>query len=403
LQKNAQIKGFRPGKAPRKFVEGMYGERVKADSIQYLFEQSLDKAAREHSLRVVSLDDIHMHEGHDHDGAKIDGVQVEALVSIFPEPKISHYTGLTAEAKIRAVTDEEVQKIVDEQIENMRRSKSTSTPRNEGEVSIDGDSVFFNYIAISSDEKVLKDGPGAIVVGKGAWPAPTDEKLLGVKNGDTVTLELSFPESFYVKELRSQTASVTFTVTEVRQIILPEVTDEFVQSLGEGDTVQEVRKKLETSIRKDVDDENLGEKRMAILDAIATANPFAVPARIIDQVAREMLGAILQAPREKLDELDLSIFPGIQDMALTRAKRDIILLQLEKEFAFEISEEEVSAKIEEYSKDRPEIEKKIQEYYSKPEARKNLKDSLLREKVLDVITQKNVITEKPKETESAEA
>ncbi|MBQ3109653.1 MAG: trigger factor family protein, partial [Clostridia bacterium] len=103
--KNINIPGFRKGKAPRKFIEKMYGEAIfYEDAINFAFPAAYDEAVKELGLDTVSqpeVDIVSVGEGN--------GCVLSVLVTVKPEVKLGDYKGLKVEKVVAPVTDEEVE------------------------------------------------------------------------------------------------------------------------------------------------------------------------------------------------------------------------------------------------------------------------------------------------------
>jgi FKBP-type peptidyl-prolyl cis-trans isomerase (trigger factor) len=136
-------------------------------------------------------------------------------------------------------------------------------------------------------------------------------------------------------------------VCEVKSIslfIVPELTDEYAQELKLGETVAEMRAKLETDLKKVFDDRNRNRKLEAVLTEIEKNNPFEIPQVLIDEEIRSILVERKFINPKKTDpkKIDVTRFRGfLGSEAETRVRNFIILERIEEQEGFEASDEDV--------------------------------------------------------------
>ena len=118
-RKKIMIPGFRKGKAPRKFIEKFYGEKVfYDDAINSVYPDALEEAIKESKLAFVE-DKIDF----DLVSADKDGLKFKATITTKPEVQIEGYKGLKVEKEISKVNDEDV----DKELENIRQRDARMT------------------------------------------------------------------------------------------------------------------------------------------------------------------------------------------------------------------------------------------------------------------------------------
>ena len=85
------IPGFRPGKAPRKIVESMYGAEVfYEEAVNIVLPDAYEKAVSDEKLEVVGYPEVEL------ENCGKDGVTFKATVAVYPEVKLGQYKGLEA-------------------------------------------------------------------------------------------------------------------------------------------------------------------------------------------------------------------------------------------------------------------------------------------------------------------
>ncbi len=183
-------------------------------------EASTDAATTEASASSISILN------------NLDNLETETLKDINPEDYVTlgEYKGVTVEATLEAVTDE----AVEEQIENI---KSTNPPMTEvtDRAVQDGDTVNIDYVGKYADSGEAFDGGTAegatLVIGSGSYIDGFESGLIGVNAGDTVDLNLTFPEDYSATDLAGKDVVFTVTVNSI-SVASDEITDEWAAGLG---------------------------------------------------------------------------------------------------------------------------------------------------------------------------
>lgn len=152
------------------------------------------------------------------------------------------YKGIEVTANSSLLSDD----YVDFSINYLRSQHATIVEAPDKTVVENGDIANIDYAGYK--DGVAFDGGTAagqnLMIGSGSFIPGFEEGLIGVKVGETVSLDLTFPEDYSNSEELAG-ADVTFevTVNSISTAELPELTDEFVQSLGLTDcnTVDELK------------------------------------------------------------------------------------------------------------------------------------------------------------------
>lgn len=237
IAKEVKLPGFRAGKVPRRVLEARIGlAPAREQALNDAIPQYLAKAVREHDVDLIDTPQVEITSGRD-DGP----VAFDATVEVRPEITVPGYGGLRVELPSPHVTDDEV----DEEIAN--ELKRFGTLADVDRPSAVGDYVTLDLAASRDGEPVsgLNADDWSYEIGQGWVSDDFDDHLVGVSAGD----ELSFTTT---PKGTDDPADFTITVSHVQELVLPELTDEWVaENLGEFETVAEwndsVRQRLTDS------------------------------------------------------------------------------------------------------------------------------------------------------------
>lgn len=280
--KRVNAPGFRKGKLPRAVFNKMYGEEaLYQDAVDYVLPRAYTKAIDELEVSPLAMPDIDVKEI-----SKEEGVKFEAVVTVKPNVELGEYKNLGLEKDSVEVTDADVEERLDSLL-----SRQAEWQIKEGE-SKKGDIVVIDFKGFIGD-KAFEGGEAKgyeLELGSGSFIPGFEEQLEGkVAPVDTV-VNVTFPENYQVADLAGKEAKFEVTVHDVKEKVLPELTDEFVKEFSKeaASTVAEYKEKLKEEIK--LEKENLAEKSYSdkvISTAVENAK-LSVPEKLVEQEVDSM-------------------------------------------------------------------------------------------------------------------
>lgn len=280
--KRVNAPGFRKGKLPRAVFNKMYGEEaLYQDAVDYVLPRAYTKAIDELEVSPLAMPDIDVKEI-----SKEEGVKFEAVVTVKPNVELGEYKNLGLEKDSVEVTDADVEERLDSLL-----SRQAEWQIKEGE-SKKGDIVVIDFKGFIGDE-AFEGGEAKgyeLELGSGSFIPGFEEQLEGkVAPVDTV-VNVIFPENYQVADLAGKEAKFEVTVHDVKEKVLPELTDEFVKEFTKeaASTVAEYKEKLKEEIK--LEKENLAEKSYSdkvISTAVENAK-LSVPEKLVEQEVDSM-------------------------------------------------------------------------------------------------------------------
>jgi trigger factor len=230
LAQEVKIHGFRPGKAPLPIVEATVGAaRVRQEAIDDLLNPVLNDVLKEEEIEpainpeLESMDDV---EG---------GVEVEVRVTLWPRIDLPEYKDRKVEVTNPAVTEDEAQDQTRRMLEQFATVEEVERQAGKGDfVSID--------LAATKDGEPVDEAMAEDIlyeVGSGLLVDGIDDEIEGVSAGDQVSFRGALPDGF--GDRAGEEVDFTITVHEVKERILPELTDDWVDENTEFDTVADLQ------------------------------------------------------------------------------------------------------------------------------------------------------------------
>ncbi|GAB6062812.1 trigger factor [Deferrisoma palaeochoriense] len=386
LRRSVTLPGFRKGKAPLSLIRRHYGDRVRADVLGRLIEESYREAVLSENLVPVSDADIQI-QSMPEEGA----LAYTAVIEVRPEVEARTYTGLTLKKERVEVDEAEV----DEQLERLRQSRATFEPAPEGHEAAEGDMVVMDFTG-TVDGEPLEGGSGedrSVILGTGTLVEGFEEQLKGAKAGEERTVEITFPDDYPNEAIAGKTAQFQVTVKEVKVRTVPELDDEFAKDVAEVEGLEELRDTIRDQIRAEKEKAAENRFRDRLIDALLDANPFEVPpSQVQEQLEFSMARIKEDLARRGLDLAQIGIDEGQfrenQRAAAERTVRWAYLVgAIARAEGIEITDADVDARIEEIAQADGRPVSLVKSFFEQGGRLEGLRNYLLEQRVIERVVE----------------
>ena len=397
MRRKINVPGFRPGKAPRKMIERMYGAEVFfEEAINIAFPEAYEAAVEQEKLQVVGYPAVEM-VGE----VTKDGFTFKATAPVYPEVTLGEYKGLKAEKPEVKVTAADV----DERLK-------TLADRNTRLVSVDreaksGDTAVIDFEGFLNG-KPFEGGKGEnhnLELGSGSFVPGFEDQVIGIKAGEEKDIDITFPENYH-EDLAGKAVVFKVKVHEVKEKEVPEMDDEFAKDVSEFDTLKDLKadlkKKITEERQKDADrvfEENL-------MNQVAENITADIPDVMVENQARQYLDNFKaqisrQFPYEEYKKMtgmdDEKLLADAKEPALRQVKMDLAVAAIIKAENIEASDEDVEA---EYKKMAEQFGMDV-DMVKKYLVKEQVQDQLLSQKAVAVVVD-SATAEKPKKAAKKE-
>lgn len=263
------VPGFRKGKAPRAFMEKMYGEGLFYEpALDLVYPDAVEGAVKEAELTLVAAP-------HDVEIVSVgkEGVEIKLKATVKPEVEIGEYKGIKASKEDVKVEAGEVDARIDEM-----RDRNSRMVTVEDRAAKDGDMTVIDFEGFV-DGTAFEGGKGEnfnLTLGSGQFIPGFEEKVVGHKTGESFDIDVTFPQE-YAPELAGKDAVFKITLHEIKEKQLPELDDEFVKDVSEFETLDELKKDIEANIRKEKEEHADHEVDDQLMDALIGSLKAEIP------------------------------------------------------------------------------------------------------------------------------
>jgi trigger factor len=383
MVREVSIPGFRKGKAPRVILEQQVGKgALLQEALEHLVPQLYKEAIQSKNLEPIAEPELEITQS--------EPLIFKAIVSLRPEVKLGDYHNIRLDAGPEIeVTDNEVASA----IEKFRREQGAWVPVDRAAEL--GDLVTMS-IQANVDEKPWLDHKDILyeMDKDSRSPVPGFASCLqGTEKNTEKAFNLGIPDDYPIAEMRGKEASFRVTVSEIKEKELPELNDELAKGVGYGG-LEDMKEKVVALLRTRAEARNRLELQQQALDALAGMSEVNYPPILEDQEIDELLKS--EAQRLGFKEIadyvnrahktEEEIRQELRPIAEKRLVQGLVLGELAEQEEIEISASEVDNRIDEIVSDAEDKEK-ARQFFSQPQFRQSIEQSLRSRKTMDHLLQ----------------
>ena len=375
LVKKARIPGFRKGKASREVLERHIGrDGLLEEALNRLLPQAYEQAIKEQGIEAAATPSIEIEQ--------TDPVVFKATVPLRPAVKLGDYHQLRLTPEAVEVSEDNVNAV----IEQLRRQHGTWEPV-EREVGFD-DLVALD-IESHIEGKPFINQPGVQYEVLRDQPLPVPgfaEQLVGMKGGGEKEFQLKLPADYPRAELGGKEAHFKVKVSEVKQLRLPPLGDEFAALVNpELKTLGLLREKISSSLRLRAEEKAKEEFEERVIDGVVSESQVEFPPLLVDMEIAHLLdqqARWLQASGRRLNKSGEELREELRPLATKRVTRSLVLEKVAEEEKIEVSDGEIKAELENIARSVRGGKGEVQEWLNSPQAHSSVEQSLTRRKTV---------------------
>ncbi len=391
LARQVNVRGFRPGKAPRSVLERLYGASLAEQLEQTLVAETLSDAIEQAGLEPVSEPAI---ESQAPRGGE--SFSYTARVEVKPEIELPDLAGLPARRPRVEVTGVDV----DQELENLRQRSAKLMEEPPESFVETGHVVTVDFVG-RVDGEPFEGGTGQDVeveIGSGRFLPDFETQLVGAASGEDRELTVAFPDDYGNDELAGKTAVFAAHVVAIKRREVPELDDEFAKDLGDFDDLDALR----TRIREDLEESREQAARSVLhrtlLDALIERAPFEVPPGMVE---RRLQGELESAHRRLEGQVDHDMLhqqlaswrEEWRERAERQVREGLLLEAVARAESLSASSDDVEARIEEMAERQGVAPARLRTAYGDDALARALEAQLTDEKALEFLAARAKVEE----------
>jgi trigger factor len=392
LAKNIKVPGFRKGNVP----VSVAAKHVDPEALsQQTLEDALSKAVADAYMaeEIQALDRPAVEIKKFVPGQEL---EFTAEAEILPKVTLGDYKSLKAESPKVTVSAKEVNEIIDRMRQGFAEKQDvTRAAKN-------GDEATIDFVG-KKDDVAFDGGTGTdypLTLGSNSFIPGFEEGIVGKKPGETFDLELTFPKDYHAKELKGANVTFTTTLKNLKEVVLPELTDELAAKAGPFTSVDELKADIKRELTAQKERE-AGEKlKDALVQQLIDVSTVPAPEILVkDQeqsIERDMTQNLMYQGLSLDQYIDTKGFKTkeewldkeVQPAAEARVKAGLALAELSKVLKIEASTAELDEHVAMYKKqyaNNPQLVKQL----DSDDARRDIANRLLTEKTVAKLVELN--------------
>ena len=404
----ANIKGFRPGKVPVPHLKRLYGKSLMAEVVQKTIDDQSKKVLTENNLKPAYQPEVKLPEEETEVNAIMDGkgdLAFSMAFEVIPTFELKDVSNVELTRHVVEVSDDQVNEALSRLT---AQYKSWETRDGKAEK---GDKVTIGFVG-SIDGKPFDGGTAEDVpleIGSGQFIPGFEDQLIGAKAGDELTVKVSFPESYGVKELAGKPAEFAVKVAGVEMPKEGTVDDEFAKKIGFEDLAK-LKEMISGRIANDFSAMTAMKLKRDVLDALDGLYSFELPQRLVEAefngiwsaLEAEMKKAGKTFEDEKTTEEEAR--KEYRGIAERRVRLGLVLGTLGEKEGIQVNEQELQQSLMARARQFPGQEKQVFDHYRKnPNALMELRGPVFEQKVVDFLVSQAKVTEKKVTREELQA
>ena len=386
------IEGFRKGKAPRAIIEKNYGASVfYDDALDHLFAHEYQEAlASDKDIEPVSNPEIKI------DKFDKDGIVLIAEAQSMPEVKLGKYKGLTLKKATGTVSDEDVEKELNQSRERQARYVEVERESKEGDyVVID----FTGY----TDQKAFEGGSAQdyrLKLGSHTFIEGFEDQLVGLKKGDKKDVKVTFPVDYFSEDLKGKDAIFDVTVKKVEEKTLPPLDDEFASNVSEFETLADYKADIKKHLEENLQAKLKREDENNLIETIVKSSEVEIPDVLVERQLDSFIedfamrlgyqGYKLEDYLKQTNTTEEELREERREQAKEVVKTRLVLETIVKQENLDVTEKELDEKLavtaEKYGKSLEEYKKNLGD--------RNIayiQNDILMQKLLSLLTNSNTL------------
>jgi trigger factor len=333
LAKKVRLPGFRKGHVPAGLMEKRFGQALEQETIEKVIGDAYKQALESEGLQPItqgSIERIDYEPGTD--------LTFNVDLEVRPEIELERVGGFAVVREQPGVGDEQVGEV----LQRLREENAVWREKEDAPAAGDMATVEITALDDSTPAEPLKPRRYQIVIGEGQALPAVEDAIRTLKPGESGEFDVELPENPDEPEGAKLPHRMRVELSEVKEPVYPEMDDEFARSLGEFDDFASLKTRIGEDLEKEAAREADRGVRMQLVQQIIEANPFEVPASMVQNYLERLMPAREGADEERLREAREQMWPAAEHAL----KRMLVVERVAEMEALHATTSELDTRIE---------------------------------------------------------
>ena len=401
LKDKANIKGFRPGKVPMTHLKKVYGRSAMSEVMSDAINATVGKALDDRSERAATQPKIDLPEDQQTINQVLDGeadLSFDVTYEVLPPVTVMDLKTIKLEKPVVEIDEADVDKEVQRVFAQQRGFEDKG---DEGVVET-GDRLGLSFKGTIKG-KAFPGGTADhahLTVGSGEFIPGFEEQLVGMKKGETKSIEVTFPKDYAQEDLAGKKADFEVSILHVDGPKAGELNDDFAKSLG-LDGVDKLRDAVREQMVAALASMSRQAVKRQILDALDEGHKFDVPADLVDAEFNTIWQRVeheVQAHGRSFEDegtTEEAAREQYRTIAERRVRLGLVVAEIGNVNKIDVTEEEHQQALIAEVRRFPGQEQQVYDYYRKnPQALAGLRAPVFENKVVDFVGELAISTDK---------
>ncbi|MEJ6391852.1 trigger factor [Gymnodinialimonas sp. 2305UL16-5] len=390
-QPEVEMKGFRKGKVPMALLKKQFGQRLMGEAMQESVDAAMQGHLDESGDRPAMQPDVKMVN---EDWKEGDDVVISMTYEKLPEIPDVDYKAIKLEKLTVAPADADI----DEALGNLAENAQNFATKKGGKAA-DGDQVVMDFVGKVDGEAF--DGGSAedfpLVLGSGQFIPGFEEKLIGVKKGEEIDVEVTFPEDYQAENLAGKPAIFSCTIKDVKKPVPAEIDDELAKKFGAED-LDALKGQITDRLKSEYAGAARAVMKRGLLDQLDDVVSFDLPPSLVQAEADQIAHQLWHEENPDVEGHDHDKIEPTEEhnkLAERRVKLGLLLAELGQKNDVQVTDAEMTQAIMTQARQYPGQERAFFEFIQQnQQAQQQVRAPLFEDKVVDFITEMAEVTEK---------
>ncbi len=380
LASRVRLPGFRAGRIPASVMEKRFGAALNQEMVDRL----VGDAYRE-VLRLRELSPISEGEVEELDYQPDQDLSFTISFDVSPEIEFARLGGFAVQRPRADVKDADV----DQVLQRLRDQNGAWAPVEEGHP-VAGDLVSVSVTRLTDEgDDDEEPRPYDLVLGEGDAIPDVESAIYTLPVGEEGEFDVTFPDDFPNEERRGQSERLRILLRERKERQLPDLDDAFARSLGDFDGLDALKARVREDLEKEAAEQAEGTVRGQLLNAVVEANPFDVPATMVDRYLDSVLGNTEGADPQRLAEAREQLGPE----ARRAVQRILVVERIAEQQSLTASEDDIDDRVEEIAEKNDSNPSEIYARLQKSGRLEQLEREITERKVFEFLKEQSTITD----------